>query len=118
MASPLPLRRSLVGPRPTGIRKEMTLNMNHLHFQDLAKDAAGLTAGFTPLAFLAPFGGPAVAVSLLNIIIFALLRFYDIRTRSRERIELARLKLELESARRNDNHEGDSLGVKRTYKTL
>jgi hypothetical protein len=106
MASPLPLRRSFAASRPTGMRKEMALDMNHFHFQDLAKDAAGLAAGFTPLAFLAPFGGPAVAVSLLNILVFALLRFYDIRTRSRERIELARLKLELEAARRTDSHSG------------
>jgi hypothetical protein len=106
MASPLPLRRSFAAPGLTGAPKEMALNMHHFHFQDLAKDAAGLTAGFTPLAFLVPFGGPAVVVSLLNILVFALLRYYDIRTRSRERIELARLKLELESARRNDNREG------------
>jgi hypothetical protein len=76
MASPLPLRRSLAWPRPRRTRKEMAFNMHHFHFQDPAKDAAGLTAGFTPLAFLAPFGGPAVAVSLLNILVFALLRFY------------------------------------------
>jgi|GEM_PF-6246784 len=68
------------------------------HF-DLVKDAAGLAAGFTPLAFLGQFGTPAVAVSLFNILVFALLRYLDIRMRSRERLELERLRLELNVAR-------------------
>jgi hypothetical protein len=67
------------------------------HLDHLAKDSAGLAAGFTPLAFLGQFGTPAVLVSLLNIAVFALLRYLDIRTRSRERLELARLRMELEA---------------------
>jgi hypothetical protein len=39
-----------------------------------------------------------VLISLLNIVVFGLLRFYDIRLKSRERMELARLKLELQAA--------------------
>jgi hypothetical protein len=71
----------------------MVQRMHYL--TDLAKDGGVLAAGFTPLAFLGQFGTPAVFISLLNILIFGLLRFYDIRTRSRERLEIARLRLEL-----------------------
>lgn len=69
------------------------------YLQDLVKDGGVLAVGFGPLAFLGQFGTPAVLVSLLNIIVFASLRLYDIRVRSRERTELARLKLELAAKR-------------------
>ena len=72
--------------------------MNIIH--ELIKDGAGLAAGFAPLALL---GGPettTVLVALLNILVFGLLRFYDLRTRSRERREMARLRYELEAAQR------------------
>ncbi len=67
------------------------------YFQDLVKDGGVLTAGFAPLALLGQYGTPAVLMSLLNLLIFGLLRIYDIRTRSRERLELARLRIELEA---------------------
>lgn len=67
------------------------------HFADFAKDGGALAVGLGPLAFLGQFGTPAVLISLLNIIVVGLLRYYDIRVRSRERMELARLKLELEA---------------------
>jgi len=69
------------------------------YLPDLAKDGGLLAVGFGPLAFLNQFGTPAVLISLLNIIVFGLLRFYDIRVRSRERMEMARLKLELAAGR-------------------
>lgn len=71
----------------------------HLHIHDLMKDAGGLAAGFGPLAFFGAWGTPAVLISLLNIVVFGLLRFYNIKLRSRERMETARLRLELEEAR-------------------
>jgi len=66
---------------------------------DLPKDLAQLALGFTPLAFLSTYGGPAVALSLLNIFVLACLRLYEVRVRSRERLALERLRLELEIAR-------------------
>jgi hypothetical protein len=65
------------------------------YLSDLAKDGGVLAVGFGPLAFLGQFGTPAVLISLLNIIVVGLLRLYDIRVRSRERTELAKLKLAL-----------------------
>ena len=53
--------------------------MPQRYLPDLAKDAGVLAAGLGPLAFLGPFGTPAVFISLLNIFIFGLLRVYDIR---------------------------------------
>ncbi len=35
---------------------------------DLAKDIVHLSTGFLPLTLLSTYGGPALAVSLLNII--------------------------------------------------
>ena len=70
------------------------------YLPDLAKDGGFLAVGFGPLAFLGQWGTPAVLIALLNILVFGALRFYDIRLRSRERVELARLRLELEAARR------------------
>lgn len=75
--------------------------VTRMSIHDLAKDAGGLAAGFGPLAFFGQWGTPAVLISLLNIIVFGPIRFYDVRLKSRERIELGRLKLELEAARRN-----------------
>jgi hypothetical protein len=72
--------------------------MTYLH--DLAKDGGMLAVGFGPLAFLGQYGTPAVLVSILNVLIVGALRVYDLRLRSRERAELARLKLELEAATR------------------
>lgn len=70
------------------------------YLPDLAKDGGVLAVGFGPLAFLGQFGTPAVLVAILNIVVFGALRFYDIRVRSRERVELQRLRLELEAAQR------------------
>jgi hypothetical protein len=76
----------------------MVDRMHYIH--DLAKDGGVLAVSFGPLAFLGSFGTPAVLISLLNLLVVASLRYYDIRVRSRERLELGRLKLELEAARR------------------
>lgn len=73
--------------------------VHRMHF-DLAKDLGGLAAGFTPLAFLGQLGTPAALLSLVNILVFGALRLYDIRLRARERLQLERLKLELEAAKR------------------
>ena len=73
------------------------------YLSDLAKDGGALAVGFGPLAFLGQFGTPAVLISLLNIIVVGLLRYYDIRVRSRERMELTRLKLELAASRGDAN---------------
>ena len=79
------------------------------YLQELAKDGGVLAVGFTPLAFLGRFGTPAVVISFLNIAVFGLLRFYDIRTRSPERAELAGMKLELEATKAGV----DSRGLRR-----
>ena len=60
-----------------------------------------LARGLASTALLAGHGLTALGLSLLNIVILAAIRVYDVHLRSRERRELARLKLELEAARRD-----------------
>lgn len=73
------------------------------------KDGAQLALGFLPLSFLSHFGEPAIIISLVNVAIVAVMRFYDLRMRSaerryqievqaRERLELERLRIELAAA--------------------
>ncbi len=71
-----------------------------IYVPDLARDVQQLALGLLPVAFLADHGLTALAVSLLNVAVLAGVRVYDARLRSRERLELAKLKLELEAARR------------------
>lgn len=69
-------------------------------FPGLAKDGAQLILGLSPFALISEHGLTALGVSLLNVLVLAGIRVYDARLRSRERLELERLKLELEVAKR------------------
>lgn len=59
-----------------------------------------LLLGLSPFALISEQGLTALGLSLLNIAVLAGIRIYDARLRSRERLELARLRLELEAAQR------------------
>jgi hypothetical protein len=82
---------------------------NRMLLPDLAVDSTHLAGGLFPLAFLSSLGSPAVLVSLINIAIIGIIRYVDMRARNRarmreievrsnERLELQRMKLELEAA--------------------
>jgi hypothetical protein len=77
-----------------------------MHFLDvggLAKDGAQLALGLSPLTLLSGHGLTALGLSLLNVAVLAAIRVYDARLRSRERLEMARLRLQLEAARGNSD---------------
>ena len=76
----------------------MVTRMHILDVGGLVKDGAQLALGITPLALLSEHGLTALGLSLLNVAVLAAIRVYDVRLRSRERMELARLRLELEAA--------------------
>jgi hypothetical protein len=78
----------------------VTQRMHFLDVGGLAKDGAQLALGLSPLTLLSDHGLTALGLSLLNVAVLAAIRVYDARLRSCERRELARLRLELEAARR------------------
>lgn len=78
----------------------MVTRMHFFGVGSLARDGAQLALGLSPLTLLSGHGLTALGLSLLNIAVLAAIRIYDVRLRSRERMELQRLKLQLEAEKR------------------